>query len=263
MGHIHLGFDLPHRRRWRQVVGLISHGAEVSQIANATIHAADANLRRAANDKGVVEAVWLLMRLPLAARADQYLAALHDCGIDLEHAPGLYELLGATAEAIDARMPNCRGRTDLGEMAQMSAVEALSGALSPHGEGLYGTTPDDVRRGLAALATEAQYRRLAKDFFTRFTVRCLNYFLSRVLATEVGEGRRFANLAQQTKFTEAVQTHCRETAVLLETYAGEWFSKHRWLTHGNIHRDDVAGFAGHAMTKLLSELTRGVSGDAN
>lgn len=40
MGHVRLG-SLPRSRAWKEVVGLITAGADVSQIANATIRAAD------------------------------------------------------------------------------------------------------------------------------------------------------------------------------------------------------------------------------
>ena len=39
MGHIRLG-QLPRTRKWRDVVELVAVGADVSQVANATIRAA-------------------------------------------------------------------------------------------------------------------------------------------------------------------------------------------------------------------------------
>ena len=62
MGHIRLG-SLPRTRKWVQVVGLIGGGAGTAQVANATISAAEKGLGLAVRDKGVVEAVWLLIQL--------------------------------------------------------------------------------------------------------------------------------------------------------------------------------------------------------
>jgi hypothetical protein len=120
MGHIRLG-DLPRARKWTQVVGLIEGGAGTAQVANATINAAETGLGSAAKDKGLIETIWLLTKLPLAARSEDFAQALRDCGLSVSDSPGLMEIVGAVADAIDARMPNCKGRTDLGEMAQMAA----------------------------------------------------------------------------------------------------------------------------------------------
>ena len=40
MGHIRLG-QLPRSRKWRDVVELVAAGADVAQVASATINAAD------------------------------------------------------------------------------------------------------------------------------------------------------------------------------------------------------------------------------
>lgn len=75
MGHIRLG-NLPRTRKWQQVVALIEGGAGTAQIANATITAAEKGLKLAAEDKGLVETIWLLTQLPLAARSDNFAQAL-------------------------------------------------------------------------------------------------------------------------------------------------------------------------------------------
>lgn len=59
MGHVRLG-SLPRSRAWKEVVGLITAGADVSQIANATIRAADKAFTFVLNDEGFTEAVWLM-----------------------------------------------------------------------------------------------------------------------------------------------------------------------------------------------------------
>jgi hypothetical protein len=207
MGHIRLG-DLPRTRKWTQVVGLIEGGAGTAQIANATIIAAEKGLGFAARDNGVVETIWLLTKLPLAARSEDFAQALRDCGLSVSDSPGLMEIVGAVADAIDAKMPNCKGRTDLGEMAQMAAAETLTEVIGQRTHSLFGTTPDDVQQAFSKLATNKQFSTFAKDFFARFTNKCMNYFLSRALPHNVGEGQRFTTLSQQAEFTKALETHC-------------------------------------------------------
>jgi hypothetical protein len=260
MGHIRLG-ELPRTRKWSQVVGLIEGGAGTAQVANATIHAAEAGLSFAAKDKGVVETIWLLTQLPLAARSDDFSQALQDCGLSVSDSPGLMEIVGAVTDAIDTRMPNCKGRTDLGEMAQMAAAETLTEVIGARTNSLFGTTSEDVQQAFAQLATNKQFSTFAKDFFARFTNKCMNYFLSRALPHNLGEGQRFATLSQQADFTSAVETHCKEAARIVEEFSGGWFSSKNWETRGNISREDIAAFTGYAMKKLTDELKQGARAD--
>lgn len=62
MGHVRLG-NLPRTRKWQQVIALIEGGAGTAQIVNATITAAEQGFTLAAEDKGLVETIWLLTQL--------------------------------------------------------------------------------------------------------------------------------------------------------------------------------------------------------
>lgn len=260
MGHVRLG-KLPRTRKWQQVVALIEGGAGAAQLANATITAAEKDLNLAAEDKGLVETVWLLTQIPLAARHQDFSAALRDAGLNVSDSPGLMEIVGAISEAIDKRLFNNGGRTDLGEMAQMAASETISGVIGGRLPGLFAPTADDVRRQFASLATNKQFSFFAKEFFARLTNKCLNHYLSRAVSHHVGEGRRFATLAQQSEFTKALGTHCREAARIVEEFSGGWFSKTNWEQKG-IPRESAAGFAHVAMKKIVSELKEGARSDA-
>jgi len=259
MGHVRLGI-LPRTRKWRQVVALIEGGAGTAQLANATITAAERGLRRAAEDKGLVETIWLLTQLPLAARTQDFAGALRAAGLRVSDSPSLMEVVGALSDAVDLRLANNGGRTDLGEMAQMAAAETIAKEIGGRTQSLFGTTPDDVQRAFAQIATNKQFSGFARQFFARLTNRCLDYFLSRAMAHHVGEGKRFTTLAQQGEFSKALQTHCREAAKIVEVFSGGWFSKTNWENTG-IPRDKAAGFAHAAMGKIISELREGARSD--
>jgi hypothetical protein len=254
MGHVRLG-PLPQTRRWVQVVALIRGGAAAPQVATAAAHAAETWLGKAANDPTVVEAVWLLLRLPHAARADDFPAALARLGVAVPAPPGLVGLVGAVSDAIDAAAPPGK-RTDLGEMAQAAAAESLTGVVGPRLGTLFGADPGDVQREVGRLATPKQFGVLARDFFARLGHRVLDYFLSKALPAEVGDGRRFRTTAAHAAFAAALDTHCRESAGILETYAGGWLSKHHYEEGGDIPRASAAAFTAYAMTKLSGELRR-------
>lgn len=253
MGHIRIG-PLPTTRKWNKIVGMIADGAGAAQLATATVNAAASGLKAAVNDGSVVEAVWLLVRIPLAARSPDFASTLRTCGVDVSDDPGLIDVAVGYSMAVDARLPNGSGRTDLGEMAQTAGVETINGAVGPRAQSLWGSGPDDVRRAFAALATAKQFGLFARQFFARFVFKCLNYFLSKALPNHIGEGKRFRTVAEQGRFTDALRTHCQEAAVRVEEFAGDWFSLHRFQTAGDITREETQGFLGHAMEKLTKEL---------
>lgn len=260
MGHLRLG-DLPRTRKWQQVVGLIDNGAGAPQIANATIAAAEKGLNLAAEDAGLVETIWLLTQIPLAARSDNFAGALRNAGLDVSDAPSLLEVVGAFSDVVDQRLAKSGGRTDLGEMAQMAAAETISNVIGPRTQSLFGTTPEDIQRAFSQLATNRQFSIFARDFFARLTERCLDYFLSRAFAHHVGEQRRFTTLAQHAEFSKALKQHCYEASRIVEDFSGGWFSKTNW-EKGGISRKEAAGFAHVAMRKMCSELKEGALADA-
>ena len=260
MGHIRLG-ELPRTRKWREVVALIGAGAGTAQVANATVHAAERGLNLAAGDAGLVQTVWLLTQLPLAARSPNFAEGLRDAGLDVSDTPTLMEVVGAVSDAIDARLTRTGGRTDLGEMAQMAAVETISHEVGRETKSLFGVSSEDVKGAFSKLATRKQFSSFARSFFSRLTNKCLGYFLSLSMSYHVGEGQRFTTLAQQSQFSKALGLHCHEASRIVEEFCGEWFRKKVWKQQSDISRQDAAGFAHVAMQKISAELKEGARPD--
>ncbi len=255
MGHVHMP-PLPQTRKWKRIVDLVADGASAARLADATLGTAEAGLRGAANDVGVLETYWLLVRLPLAAQAPDFAAALRGCGLDVPDGPGLLDIAVAFTGAIDTRMHNNRGRTDLGEMAQTAGAEAISAIVGPRAQSLFGSGPGEVRGALAALATPAQIGRLAHQFFARFAFKVLNYFLSKAAPGALGADGRFRTVAEHARFTDALRTHCHEASAIAVPFAGDWFALHRFQSAGDITREETQRFYGHAMTKLTAEFRK-------
>ncbi len=259
MGHVRTG-PLPATRRWQQVVRLIAGGACASQMATATAAAAERGLRAVADDAGVVVTVWLLVRLPLAARTDQFGLRLRGCGVDVPDDPGLFDILAGVSDAVDAALKNNRGRTDLGELAQTAGVEALA-AVGERANTLFGASPAEVRAAFAAVGTPARFGAFARRFFSRFAFKCLNYFLSKATPDQTAADGRFPTVAAMSAFADALSTHCFEASAIVERFSEEWFSKRNHLTEGQIGRDETAGFVAHCMTKLTAELRKRTDAD--
>lgn len=257
MGHIRLGNRLPRTRRWKEVVDLVGSGASSAAVASATLDAAEEDLAKQATDPTLVRAFWLLTQLPDAARSDDFAGALRGLGLDVSDAPGTAELTAAFAKAIDQHVDASRARTDLGEMAEMAAVETLAGTLRDRTVSLFGTTPDDVQREVGKLATEVQFGRFARDFFARFAERFLSYYVSRELPRNVGGDGRFSNADEQRQFREALELHCQQASKIVETFAGGWYSKARF--EKDLTEDRTARFVAYALKKVRRELRRGAS----
>jgi hypothetical protein len=251
MGHQHLG-RLPQTRKWRQVVQLIASGADVQDVAAATSAAAEQQMADASNDPAVQHAVWLLAQIPTAARKENFAAQLRTLGVLVGDRPTLLEIATAMSAAVDRCVSSLGGRTDLGEMAQHSAVESLTAVAGRELSDLFGTPPEKVQVALGGLGTVQQFAVLARDFFSRLARRQLSYFLSRELSQHVGVESRFRTIREHREFEEALDLHCREASRIIKEFAGEWFSKQTY--EGGIDRAKAGRFAHIAFVKLREEL---------
>jgi hypothetical protein len=244
------------------VVGLITAGADVSQIANATIRAADKAFTSVLNDEGFTEAVWLMTQLAIAAKKENFGEHLQSLGVNLPQDTSLPDLAAAISEALDNKLESNGGRSDLGEMSQRALVGALVEHISPKLPSLFAPGPDDVRAALAALGKKREFGELSRTFFAKLTNESMNYFLSKTLATHLGEGQRFATMNEMGQFEKALNMHCKEASLIVEQFSADWFSKHRYEEGGDISRKSSNGFASYALKKMKDELKEGARADA-
>lgn len=258
MGHLRLG-ELPKTKEWKHVVALLRAGGNVAELAGATALAADKALDGARGDPGLGYAVWLLTQLPLAARSGYFAERLEELGFSAGAGQSLLALTSEFAQAVDRNVAGLARRTDLGDMARQAAAETLMAAIGPNLPNLFSDV-GDVRAELSKLATKVQFGNLARDFFARLTNRTLEYYLSRELPNHVGPGRTFANLDEQTAFRAALSRHCDETSLIVEEFAGGWFSKSNFK--GTLSPTSAQGFADYSLKKLRNELRARGGGDA-
>ncbi len=251
MGHIHLK-TVPDTRPWRRVVGLVADGESAAVVAAATSAAAVAGLKRGKGDAGLGQVVYLLAHTVLAAREANFAEELSRIGITVPEAPGLFDLTAGFSAAVrawhrDARVP----RTDLGEMAELAAVEAMTRCVGDRSDALF-PTGEEVHRATREFSTQAGFATLAHEFFARFTQRFLLYHLGRELPLHVGGNGRFDDPRDQMRFVDDLEIHTREAAVIVKTFAGGWYSKAKF--EEGITRRQAQGFAAHCLDKLGLEL---------
>lgn len=251
MGHVRLG-RLPTTKRWVAVVDLLKAGGDVAALADATAHAAESELETARGDPALKYTVWLLAQLPLAANTDHFGERLVELGFDRGADQSPLALVSAFGEAVDRHVAGQAGRTDFGVLARSAAAESLSALIDDGASSLFGTSPNDFKDKLATLATKRRFALLARDFFARLTLKTLEYYLSRALPDQVGPGRRLPSFDSQIAFRQSLERHCREASLIVEDFAGGWFSKNNY--QGTLTEAATQGFTDYALKKMRDEL---------
>jgi len=142
-------------------------------VAGATMDAAERGLQVAARDGGLSHTIWLLSHLTLAARTENFGAALDAMGVRVPAEPLVFDIVGGFSDAMDRHLRETCSRTDIGEMAQTAASEALADLCTRESTTLFGTTPADVQAAVRGFSTKAGFCMLAHEFFSRLTQKYL------------------------------------------------------------------------------------------
>lgn len=253
MGHIRLG-TLPQTLAWKTVVQLIADGADVAQIADATLQAADKALARMAKDAGFNETVWLLTQLGIAAKKDNPAAHLESVGLKLSSHTSIAEVATAIRAALDQQMSKAGRNSDASPIATNALVSAITTHLNTKLGGLFEASSADIHRALGELGKQKAFGELTRTFFGRLMGDTLKYFLDKTIDTHLGQGQRFQTRNEAREFRNALTTHCVEASGIVETFAAEWFSKNRYQGDGEIRRDKTEGFGWYAVEKIRAEM---------
>jgi hypothetical protein len=254
MGHVKLGV-LSKSRKWNQVVDELRLGADIDGVAASAADAAEASLQVASNDPAFLHAFWLLTQVPLAARGPDFADDLRRLGVQVPDRPSLMDVVAAISGAVDRHAREQGDRTDLGEMAQMAAVESLTALVGPSLPSLFEPNPGEVQRAIGRFAGGDRFSALAREFFARLTQRSLDYYLSRELSNHIGAGERFRDDAARSQFDDALVRHCREAARIVEAFAGGWYGKNVYQGAG-LTPEAIRRFAPVAFGKIRAELRK-------
>jgi hypothetical protein len=251
MGHIRLG-RLPTSKLWDEVVRHLRVGDGIAELAGATAKAAEAELDNAKGDPGLGYTVWLLSQLPLAARTSNFTARLAELGFEPGAEQSVFSLVAGLSNAVDRNIAGLSNRTDLGELARQAAAESLSTFVGGDISSLFGSSADDFQHELAQLATRKRFAAFARDFFARLTLKTIEYYISRELPKHVGPDRVIPSIDGQIAFRIALERHCHEASLIIQDFAGGWFSKSNY--QGALNPAAAQSFANYALKKLRDEL---------
>lgn len=264
MGHTWVN-NLAHSRQWHEVIGLLAGGADVSQIADATLRTAEKAFTYAHvnDDEGFHQAAWIMVQMGIAAQKNDPIRHLRDNGINIPENTTLPGIISAISDAMDNHLDQHKDRSDLGEIAQRALIGAVTERMRPKLENrLFGVNSDDVKEVLGEFHKQKEFGRFSRAFFGRLTNECMDYFLSQTLNTQLGENHRFATMNEKAQFDIALTEHCIAASMPVEEYSGDWFSKHMFEESGDISRESVRGFANYGMKKMKDVLKLGVLQDA-
>jgi len=234
-------------------VRLIVAGAQVPEIADATIKASERALKFVQKDVGFREAVHLLTQIGVAAASDDPVAHLKSVGVHIPDNASVLDVAVAVSQGLERNVNEAGRRSDFGEKSRGALVAAVTEHLENRLGTLLSASGNEVVGALEGLRTPKAFGAFGRTFFAKLTNGCMEYFLSKTLSTHLGEGERFATTNQIAQFEQAMATHCRESSKIVESFCGEWFSKHRYEEGGDISRKSAEGFGWYALEKMRGE----------
>ncbi len=230
--------------------------SDTAGVARAVVRAADERLTRLGHDEALVYCFWLLTRVTWAARGPQFRDQLADIGIEVSDSTSALGLVSKVSEQARTALAQHPESGPFGDLASLSLRRALTDTIGAQNQGLFGSSIADVQYACRAYSSRKQFGVLATRFFADFFSRTLRYFVDREVANYVGPGRSIPNIQAGQHFEQALDLYARQSAHIVEDFAGGWYSKHNWESQGQISADEVQGFVAYALRKLRMEVKR-------
>src|SRR5438046_2389559 len=133
MGHIRLG-RLPRTLRWQGVLQLLDGTpSDVPAVARATVSAAGARLRAVANDPSVGYCFWLLTRVTLAARSEDFVRALSHIELEVKGDDSTLSFISRLSDKAREESSRHPESGHFAELASLALRRALTESAGQHG----------------------------------------------------------------------------------------------------------------------------------
>lgn len=262
MGHSRLG-SVPKTEKWNVIVkeffsadkdhSSVDHllSKDIERISKMTLDAVQTGLDKAINDVGLRYTFFLLTQLVLSARESNWDYQLSNFDIDLSENINLFDLTTEIHHSIDKYVTEHGHATDVSEIAQKAAGEALSMLVGPKSVTLFGSGQVVLKNAFRELSTKKGFSQLGRQFFGNFIAHYLNFYLSRITASNIGK-QKLQHVGDLVNFNEALQNHCYQSARIVSDFCGEWYSKTEFQE--GINYDNASRFIAVALKKLKNEL---------
>lgn len=254
MGHNRLS-RIPGSKYWREVVALLAGAVPTQDIVSASAKAAEHDMFRASDDPVFVEAIRLLLALPLAARADDFSGALRSQGLVVPGEPELVDLIVAVTQRLDDVARSAGRRSDFGELAGRALTRTLSTTIGGALPGLFDETSTDMQAALRKHSWSKGISKMTRGFFGNLVSETLSYWLDRTLDENIGPNQRFSDFGDRSTFDVELSQFATEATRIIEEFSGGWYSK-TLNRRGGFGETEAAAFGAVALKKIVEELRR-------
>lgn len=252
MGHIHLG-TLPRTRLWQEVVSLLQNGASVDVVAAVSAHAAETSLLNASHDPVFVEAVRLLVNIPLAGRQADFGGALRHLELPVGSTPSLVEVVSAVTRRLDMIGRELPDRSDFSDLSMRAVSRALTDCIGDDLPSLFGASSEDVRQSFRKFSRDTGMAMLCRAYFATLVGSALSYWLDRTLNSQIGADKRFAHVADRAEFDLTMRVYVWEATRIIKEFSAGWVGKTS-RQHGGIAASDARIFGHVCLKKVVEEL---------
>jgi hypothetical protein len=257
MGHLRLG-RLPKTRRWLEVIKLLDVAHEdLTGIAAGVVNASDARLKTLESDPSLGYCFWLLTRISWAAHQPDFQQTLLNIGIPVDNKTSVLTFISRLIERVHVETDGNIQSGHFGEISSLALRWTLSEALIQHSGTLFGNNVENLRMALRAYSRPNQFARLSRKFFAEFFARTICSLVDRELSHHVGRDQLLKTSADSGAFMNALKIHSHDSALIMEKFAADWYSKHNWEAKGEVSIDEAQSFVAVALLKLRSEFKLG------
>ncbi len=233
VGHERVG-TLPRTRRWKEVVDSLNRGVQDSsesplpteKIAALTMEAAKTKLSEVQRDAGVTRSFQFLLLLSVASQTADPQAFLAERGVSIPDR--------ATPLAISLALRSwlqpieSAANPEYATLARQATADTIAEWYRANTVGqrrIFEGDPDPFESWRQASQGRG-FSDLSRTFFTKFTTRYLNYFLSRVASSTLSTAEqrdRFS--AALDSHVDEVAKHAFETSKITQSFAAGWFNR--------------------------------------
>ncbi len=256
MGHIRLGI-LPKTHKWKDVIEYLGDpDIPVATIADKTLDNSQDILQNEISKSSVTFCIWLLSKMVLSAKDDDFTNILVSQGIDVTAKTNATRFITEASNFTSQQLNQITPRTAVNNIAALAFRETLTRTVGIYGKTLFGSQIVDIRLALKRYSTNKTYSNLLHMYFKSFLSRTLRFIIDKEIANHLGPGQRFKNVQQLVEFEDALDYYAEQTARIVDEFSGGWYSKKVWQT-GDISKGDVEKFVHVALQKLRKDLELG------
>lgn len=259
MGHTRIG-RLNRSQKWKDVVAAFGLGAESEQISRQVLDAVEQafNAETLSQDAGYQKAVELLVQMGIAAQSGDFISHMRNCGIELPDHPTVQDLNAGLMRAMDdALWETSSAGSMLGEYAKNALCQTVSLCVrnerSQELPGLIFRPDLDL---FNSFGKRANFAGLNQNFIAKTFSNSLKAYVSQILPNLTGTNPHLLSTHEVSAAYDAMDAHCRETAVVHRVYSTEWLGKHQYQLK-DMDKQNIMKHANFMVKKMIRALKYG------